>query len=40
MFSVLEDKDPFDLDTYKTLLRKYKSKAPEEIMDLLVSEDQ
>jgi hypothetical protein len=40
MFSVLKDKDPFDLDTYKTLLRKYKSKAPEEIMDLLVSEDQ
>jgi hypothetical protein len=40
MFSVLKDKSSFDLDTYRALLRKYKSKDPEEIMDLLVSEDQ
>jgi len=39
MFSVMQDKAPFDIATYRELLRKYKSKDPEEIMDLLVSED-
>ena len=39
MFSVMQDKVPFDLDTYRALLMKYRSKPPEEIMDLLESEN-
>jgi hypothetical protein len=39
MFSVIQDKAPFDLDTYRALLRRYKSKPAEEIMGLLENED-
>ena len=39
MFSVINNKVPFDMDTYIALLKKYKSKTPEKIMDLLEDEE-
>jgi len=39
MFSVMQDQTPFNIDAYRALLRKYKSKTPEEIMALIKSED-
>jgi hypothetical protein len=40
MVSVLNDTTPFDIGTYRKLLVKYKSKAPQEIMALIESENQ
>jgi hypothetical protein len=39
MFSVMQDQTPFNIDAYRALLRKYKSKTPEEIMALIKAED-
>jgi hypothetical protein len=38
MFNVLKNKRPFDLDTYIYLLKKYKTRKPEKLMDLLDNE--
>ena len=38
MFGVLKDKKPFDLETYKRLLKKCKTRKPEKIPDLLDKE--
>jgi hypothetical protein len=35
IFDVIEDEKPFDLETYRKLLKKYKSRNPEKLMDLL-----
>jgi hypothetical protein len=35
IFDVLKNKKPFDLGTYRYLLKKYKSRNPEKILDLL-----
>ena len=40
MFSVMEDKAPFDISTYRKLLGRYKARAPEEILALIESEGQ
>ena len=38
LFGVLQEHMPFDLDTYKALLKKYKTRNPEKIPDLLEKE--
>ena len=38
VFEVLENQKPFDLETYRKLLMKYKSRDPEKLMDLLENE--
>jgi len=38
IFEMSEYQKPFDLDTYRKLLDKYKSRNPEELMDLLENE--
>ena len=38
LFGVLQKHMPFDLDTYKALLKKYKTRSPEKIPDLLEKE--
>jgi hypothetical protein len=38
MFHTIQDKVPFDLDLYKKLLKKYKTRNPDRIPDLLESE--
>lgn len=38
MFNTLKYKKPFDLDAFKTLLKKYKNRHPNKILDLLDSE--
>ena len=38
IFEMSEYQKPFDLDTYSKLLDKYKSRNPEELMDLLENE--
>ena len=38
MFSVVEEQKPFDIDTYKHLLKKYKTRNPDKIFDLLNKE--
>ena len=35
IFDVIEYKRPFDLETYRHLLKKYKTRNPEKLMDLL-----
>jgi len=35
IFDVLQNKKPFDSDLYRKLLKKYKSRNPEKLMDLL-----
>ena len=35
MFDMMKNKVPFDLDLYSKLLKKYKSRNPEKMMDLL-----
>jgi hypothetical protein len=35
IFDVMEHKRPFDLETYRHLLKKYKTRNPEKLMDLL-----
>ena len=35
IFDVIEDETSFDLETYRKLLKKYKSRNPEKLMDLL-----
>ncbi len=37
MFDVLKEQRVFDVDAYKDLLKKYKSRKPEKIWDLLGS---
>lgn len=39
MLPVLQNSGPFDIDTYKYLLKKYKNRKPEKIPDLLDKED-
>jgi hypothetical protein len=39
IFSVVHQREPFDLDTYKHLLRKYKKQSPETIFDRLDKEN-
>lgn len=39
IFSVLQDRVPFDIDTYRYLLKKYKNRKPEKIPDLLDKEE-
>jgi hypothetical protein len=39
IFSVLQQREPFDVDAYKQLLRKYKSQSPEKIFDRLDEEN-
>jgi len=38
MFDTLKNNAPFDLDSYKKLLKKYKNRNPERIPDLLQRE--
>lgn len=38
IFEILEHQKPFDLETYRKLLSKYKSRNPEKMMDLLEDE--
>jgi hypothetical protein len=38
IFEVVRDQEPFDLDTYVYLLRKYKTRKPNRILDLLDKE--
>jgi len=38
IFSVVQQREPFDLDTYKYLLRKYEKQRPEKIFDRLYKE--
>ena len=38
IFSVIEEQKPFDIDTYKHLLKKYKTRNPEKLFDLLDKE--
>ncbi|MEA2039608.1 MAG: plasmid pRiA4b ORF-3 family protein [Thermodesulfobacteriota bacterium] len=38
MFSVFEKQRPFDIDTYKHLLKKYKTRNPDKLFDLLDKE--
>jgi hypothetical protein len=38
IFEILEHQKPFDLETYRKLLSKYKSRNPEKLMDLLEDE--
>ena len=38
VFEVLENQKPFDLEAYRKLLMKYKSRDPEKLMDLLENE--
>ena len=38
MFSVIEEQRPFDIDTYKHLLKKYKTRNPGKLFDLLDKE--
>lgn len=38
MFEVMKYKKPFDNETYRKLLKKYKSRNPEKFMDLLENE--
>ena len=38
IFEILEQQKPFDLETYRKLLSKYKSRNPEKLMDLLEDE--
>ncbi|MBW2335583.1 MAG: DUF1841 family protein [Deltaproteobacteria bacterium] len=38
IFEMLEHQKPFDLETYRKLLNKYKSRNPEKLMDLLENE--
>ena len=35
IFDVMQNKRPFNLDVYRTLLKKYKTRNPEKLMDLL-----
>ena len=38
VFDVLENQKPFDLETYRKLLTKYKARDPKKLMDLLEDE--
>ena len=38
IFDVIEDEQPFDLETYRKLLKKYKTRNPEKLMDSLESD--
>ncbi|MBC8458438.1 MAG: DUF1841 family protein [Deltaproteobacteria bacterium] len=38
MFSVIKEQRPFDIDTYKHLLKKYKTRNPGKLLDLLDKE--
>ena len=38
VFEVMENQKPFDLETYRKLLMKYKSRDPQKLMDLLENE--
>jgi hypothetical protein len=38
IFEILEHQKPFDLETYRKLLLKYKSRNPEKLLDLLENE--
>ena len=38
MFSVIKEQKPFDIETYKHLLKKYKTRNPERLFDLLDKE--
>ena len=38
MFSVIKEQKPFDIDTYKYLLKKYKTRNPGKLFDLLDKE--
>jgi hypothetical protein len=38
MFNTLKNNVPFDLDSYKKLLKKYKNRKPDRIPELLDSE--
>ncbi|MFC1883000.1 hypothetical protein ACFL2S_16140, partial [Thermodesulfobacteriota bacterium] len=38
IFEMSEHQKPFDLETYRKLLGKYKSRNPEKLMDLLENE--
>ena len=38
VFEVLENQKPFDLETYRKLLTKYKARDPKKLMDLLEDE--
>jgi len=39
IFSVVQQREPFDLDAYKQLLRKYKKQTPEKIFERLDKEN-
>ena len=39
MFSVIKEQKPFDIETYKHLLKKYKTRNPENLFDLLEKEN-
>ena len=38
IFDVMQNKRPFNLDVYRKLLKKYKTRNPEKLMDLLESD--
>jgi hypothetical protein len=38
MFQVMKERRPFDIDGYRSLLKKYKTRNPDKIFDELIDE--